>query len=397
MVASPPDKRSDFLRDLRTAQATARQSISASRASAQDRIWTSTWQPFCRSLHLDPLLSSLPDKVPILQVFATRVRDGRCSRSGQPVKADTVADDILAVAKTFVALGTQDPRLNAFGIIDQRLANQIKGMRNIDPPPDRVPPAPIQLLHNAQTVTDNTLDPSNNLLMDLIWTAFFYLLRPGEYCHTADNSPLCGANITLSINNQRLNIFSCPTDDLFRATSSAITFDTQKNRQRGEVIAHGLSGHAIACPTRALARIVLNMRQHNISPDQPICTAPSRHAGLTFPISSTMITKLLRTTATAHPISGISPPRLQARSLRSGGAMALLCGRVDSDHIKLVGRWRSDAMFRYLHAQTLPIIRRLAATMVEHGAFTLAPGATTPASVDALLDSVPLDTQQHSL
>ena len=270
-------------------------------------------------------------------------------------------------------------------------------MRNIDPPPERVPPVPIQLLHHTQTIADNALDPSIHIMMNLIWVAYFYLLRPGEYCHTYDNAPLRGTNITLSIDNRSLDIFSCPVDDLFRATSSTITFDTQKNRQRGEIIAHGLSGHPVACPTCALARLLAALRQHQISPTDPLCTAPSRHSDHTYLITSAMITSLLRSTASAHPVPGIAPTRLQARSLRSGGAMALLCGRVDSDHIKLVGRWRSDAMFRYLHAQTLPIIRRLAATMVEHGAFTLAQGATTPASVDSLLDSVPHDTIQHSL
>ena len=49
--------------------------------------------------------------------------------------------------------------------------------------------------------------------------------------------------------------------------------------------------------------------------------------------------------------------------------MALLCAGVDPDVIKLVGRWRSDAMFRYLHAQAEPLVGNLAATMHQHGAF----------------------------
>ena len=55
--------------------------------------------------------------------------------------------------------------------------------------------------------------------------------------------------------------------------------------------------------------------------------------------------------------------------------MALLCGKVDADTIRLLGRWKSDAMIRYLHAQAIPLIRDLAATILTHGNFTLLPGS----------------------
>jgi hypothetical protein len=71
--------------------------------------------------------------------------------------------------------------------------------------------------------------------------------------------------------------------------------------------------------------------------------------------------------------------------MRAGGAMALLCGRVDADTIRLVGRWKSDAMFRYLHAQALPLVQNLARTMLLHGSFTLAPEADIPAAAEPLL------------
>jgi len=37
--------------------------------------------------------------------------------------------------------------------------------------------------------------------------------------------------------------------------------------------------------------------------------------------------------------------------------MALLLGGMDPDKIRIVGRWKSDAMFRYLHAHALPLIQ----------------------------------------
>ena len=58
--------------------------------------------------------------------------------------------------------------------------------------------------------------------------------------------------------------------------------------------------------------------------------------------------------------------------------MALICGNVDKDKIQLMGRWKSDAVFRYLHAQALPLVHNLAAIMLRHGAFTLLPGQDIP-------------------
>ena len=57
-----------------------------------------------------------------------------------------------------------------------------------------------------------------------------------------------------------------------------------------------------------------------------------------------MITSLLKAAALSIPgHNGVDPTNIAARSLRSSGAMALLLGGVDPDHIRIFGRWRSDA------------------------------------------------------
>ena len=67
------------------------------------------------------------------------------------------------------------------------------------------------------------------------------------------------------------------------------------------------------------------------------------------------------------------PRDVSARSTRAGGAMALLCAGVDSDILRMVGRWKSDEMFRYLHVQAHPIMNGLAAAMLTGGDFRLTP------------------------
>jgi hypothetical protein len=70
--------------------------------------------------------------------------------------------------------------------------------------------------------------------------------------------------------------------------------------------------------------------------------------------------------------------------------MALLCARIDSDIIRLVGRWRSDEMFRYLHAQAYPLMHTFAQQMLNAGSFSLLPGQSVPAQAVPLLNQVPL-------
>ena len=54
--------------------------------------------------------------------------------------------------------------------------------------------------------------------------------------------------------------------------------------------------------------------------------------------------------------------------------MALLCAGVDSDRIRMIGRWQSDEMYRYLNVQAQPVMTGLSAAMLRGGSFRLAPG-----------------------
>jgi hypothetical protein len=58
--------------------------------------------------------------------------------------------------------------------------------------------------------------------------------------------------------------------------------------------------------------------------------------------------------------------------------MALLCAHVDTDVIRLLGRWRSDEMLRYLHVQAEPVMRDFSRLMLAGGAFNLLPNQDVP-------------------
>jgi hypothetical protein len=239
LATSSPEARHAFAIDLRVAEATTKQAVSRGRAQSYDAAWIKVWLPFCASLNIqDPMLEQVRDKIPLFQVLATRLRDGRAARGGKPIRGKSVADEILAISKTFTQLGALDPRLNAHGKIDARLSNLWKGMTNQDPPPNRVKPCPIQVLHHAQAIVTAAPTPESEATMDMGWTGYFYLLRTGEHVKTSDNKPLLGEDVALSIGARKLHPFECPLHELDIVTSSAVVFDTQKNRQRGEMIAH---------------------------------------------------------------------------------------------------------------------------------------------------------------
>ena len=106
-------------------------------------------------------------------------------------------------------------------------------------------------------------------------------------------------------------------------------------------------------------------------------------------LTSSSFNQVLKTSAAQLPGLEYDAKDVSARSLRSGGAMSLLLAGADKDTVRLVGRWRSDALFTYLHANALPLIRHHAQDMLHHGEFTLMPGGLNPAAAEALLAQHP--------
>jgi hypothetical protein len=181
------------------------------------------------------------------------------------------------------------------------------------------------------------------------------------------------------VGQQRFLATTIPLIDLSRITFVTLTFTTQKNGVRGEVIGLGRSGNPVLCPVLALARRIAHLRNHNAPPQQPLASCYSIPTSQPQLIKPADITAALRfSTAIIGPSVGFLPSDISARSLRAAGAMALLCAQVDTDVIRLLGRWHSDEMLRYLHIQAEPVMRDFARRMLVGGSFTLLPNQTVP-------------------
>lgn len=160
-----------------------------------------------------------------------------------------------------------------------------------------------------------------------------------------------------------LDIATASEAQLLCATHVVLTFTEQKNSICGERVAQCSLGNALLCPMRALACHVIHLRRNRAPTSSPIHTYYPQFCGKPLRCSAPSITSLLRRTITlSHP--SLDPKDYSAGNLRASGATALLLTGVDSNLIRLLGCWQSDAMLRYLHVQTAPICHQLATHML---------------------------------
>lgn len=273
-------------------------------------------------------------------------------------------------------MGAPDPRINTFGKLDFRLQRQLASYAKADPPPSRVKPIPLPILQQATTMCHLAGDAAALAIADMLILGFFFLLRPGEYACTSnlESTPFRLCDVRLFLGARRLCVLTTPPDDLLNATFVGLEFTNQKNAVRGEVIGLARSGSPVWCPVSAVVRRVLYLRPLLAPPTTPLYSYLSPTSQAWCAVTSAHLTTHLR--AAAHAMGapfGILPADISARSLRSSGAMALLCSKLDTDQIRLLGRWRSDEMLRYLHVQAYPLVSHLAATMLQHGTYHFIP------------------------
>ena len=346
------------------------------RAVSRNNLWV-VWRSFCEENNLSPLLDSLVDKVPLLAAFMRRYRDGRLAIQGKPIRARSVEDVARQIAKAFTELGAPDPRLTN-GRPDPRLTGLVRQWKQEDPPPNRVKPVPTAVLHTAYRTATDSGDVGQACLADLLYIGFFFLCRPGEYTAASEGSrPFRFGDVQLWLGPRRLDLRSAPEHHLGQATCSGLTFTLQKNCVPGEIIAIGTSGSTTACATRALARQIIYLRNHGARPTTPLCAF--RRNNRWYSVTNTMITAALRASATTlGPTLGFNPGDISARLLRSSGAMAMLCGGIDTAVGRLRGRWKTDTMFRYLTVQAAPLVADVAPRMLRGGDFQLVPGQNVP-------------------
>ena len=269
----------------------------------------------------------------------------------------------------FRRVGSPDPRLDVHGNTDFRLARQLRKYTKEDPPAQRVKPIPLSVITFLLGAAYSQPDEGFRGVADMLCIAFFFLMRPGEHNDNGNNQPFRLQDVKLHYNTVPVNWQIATDADIDRTNAVSLVFTTQKNGVKGEVISHNQTGDPLTCPVKALVRRVKYLRGIGCSAATPLCTFVTN--GRVLHMKPKTVTKTLRAGIIGIDPHGtrldIKPHEIDSRSLRAGGATALLCAGVDVNIIQLLGRWRSDAMIRY------------ASDMFAAGNYTFNPGWTVPA------------------
>ena len=209
----------------------------------------------------------------------------------------------------------------------------------------------------------------HDCIADLLVIGFFFLCRPGEYtAGTASCRPFRYTDVCLYAGQYVIDFATATLTQLQAATFGSLTYTNQKNAVPGEVIGHGRTSHAIMNPLRAIANRIHYLRSNGAEPEYPLCSHKLKDKW--YVVTASQVTNVLRTAVALHGAKyGLAPSQISARSSRSSGAMAMMCGGVDTSRGRLQGRWKSDVMFRYLMVQHAPLCADISQRMVNGGNF----------------------------
>jgi hypothetical protein len=322
--------------DLRLVEENNKAGVAAQQSKAQDKHWE-RWDVFCIKNRIDLFLRAWSDPIPVLQVFGQRYRDGRIVPIKKYVRSRTVEDALWEIGQTFARMGAPEVRKDFSGEIDFRIRRQLRAYKKEESPPSRVKLVSILIIIYILNLAHG-LDRKDDeqAMADMIVIVFFSLLRPGQYTGTATNGAFfCMQDVSFFIGARRLDTMSAPHADLQAATSMAYTFTTQKNGKHGKNMIHSRSGNSLCCLVCASIRRIKHLRLHGAKSTAII---GAYYRGISISVKARDITDTLRSAMTANVHrTGVQAHEISAQSLRAGGTMALLCGKVDFDLIRILG------------------------------------------------------------
>jgi hypothetical protein len=132
-------------------------------------------------------------------------------------------------------------------------------------------------------------------------------------------------DVSFCIGTRRLDTMLASPADFQASTSVAYTFTTHNNGKRGEKMIHSQSENSLCCPICASIWRVKHLRLHGAKSTAPI--AAYYRGSRRVAVKARDVTNTLRSAMTANVHrTGVQDHEISARSLRAGGAMALLCG-----------------------------------------------------------------------
>ena len=127
---------------------------------------------------LAPDLSGVSDPVPYLYMFADHICVRTLEANGAIIKKRTVEVYLCNMTHIFSGMGTEDPRLDFLVKIDLCFSRQLHVYAQAEPPPYRIRPVPISLLHKCCSHLHSD-DAHQQYVKDLLFMGLFFILRTG--------------------------------------------------------------------------------------------------------------------------------------------------------------------------------------------------------------------------
>lgn len=360
MAAVPGARRVALLRDLRALPDDIAAGVCPTRSKAAATAWR-LWCQFCAELRTDPGLSEYDDPIPLLMLFARQYRCGDMAPNKKPVRARTTEDALRFVGQAFASVGALDPRRTPLGAIDFRITRQLAGWKKADTPSRRREIIPRGVLDSVTETAWRAATAQDYATADLMWLGLHFLLRPSEYLYT-DKHHAATAFTLADLHFKLADGTTVPGTRLppgARPTHVGLHFEEQKNGVSGEIIYLDRTTTPRSCPVECALRRLRHLHAHAAPATTPLFVFYAD--GRPLRISSRILIATLR----VH--SAILAPHvhISVAGLRATAATALLSGHTPIHLIKLLGRWRSDEVFRYFHthAQTT---RDLSQNILDH-------------------------------
>jgi hypothetical protein len=195
----------------------------------------------------------------------------------------------------------------------------------------------------------------------MMWLGYFFLLRPSKYLCTTTKRHFTLADVILHVGDREFRGHTITYHTLQHVTSVGFEFRLQKNGVSGDIITMGATTVPYVSPVKCVVRKLQHIRLHTSHQNTPL------HFFWDQQVTQRRTTDRI---LTAFLRLGAAQLNLEvactAGALRCTGATALLKSGISPEFIKLIGRWRSDEVFRYLHLQESQLTADLAQQVLGH-------------------------------
>jgi hypothetical protein len=249
----------------------------------------------------------------------------------------------------------------------------VEGMRRDDPP--AIPQLAVPIGVANAVFEAGTCSPLQHVktVGCLTLTAFYYLLRVGEYTQprfVTLNGTKVRATRTKQFIVGNVGFFTgntvlprtSPLSMLLSASSATLKITNQKNGRMGDTI-HQKAISGPNCPVVALATQVHHILCNGGTNDTLLCAYHYNNEWHT--VHSSHIVHAVRTATKLLRLDqqGIDPDLVGAHSLRAGGAMALKLHGFSDTTIMKMGRWTSLTFLQYIHTQIAHLAKDISEKM----------------------------------